>query len=52
MRYEKIYLEDHFPNLPPQKEKTSLDKPENVTDSARYCSEWFGHCVKWIKEIL
>jgi len=30
----------------------TVDKPENVTDGARYCSEWVGHCVKWIKEIL
>ncbi len=31
---------------------TTVDKPENVTDGARYCTEWFGHCVKWIKEML
>ena len=24
MRYEKIYLEDHFPNLPKAKEKTQV----------------------------
>lgn len=30
----------------------TVDRPENVTDGARYCSEWFPRCVKWIKEIM
>lgn len=30
----------------------TVDKPENVTDSARYCAEWVGHCIRWIKEIM
>lgn len=30
----------------------TVDRPENVTDGARYCSEWFSRCVKWVKEIL
>lgn len=30
----------------------TVDRPENVTDGAKYCSEWFSRCVRWIKEIL
>lgn len=30
----------------------TVDRPENVTDGARYCSEWFSRCVRWVKEIL
>lgn len=30
----------------------TVDRPENVTDGAKYCSEWFSRCIRWIKEIL
>ncbi len=30
----------------------TVNKPEDVTDSAKYCSEWISHCIRWIKEIL
>jgi acetyl esterase/lipase len=30
----------------------TVNKPEDVTAGAKYCAEWVGHAVKWIKEIL
>lgn len=30
----------------------TVDRPEILTDSEKYCSEWFSRCVKWIKENL
>ena len=35
MRYEKIYLEDHFPNLPKAQEKTQLTL--YIFNLARFC---------------
>ena len=30
----------------------TVNKPEDITPAARYCSNWIMHCMKWIKEIL
>lgn len=30
----------------------TVDRPENITGAARYCSGWFSLCTRWIKEIL
>lgn len=30
----------------------TVNKPEEITEAARYCQEWVLCCIKWIKEIL
>lgn len=30
----------------------TVNRPEDVTDAARYCRDWMPHCIKWVKEIL
>lgn len=30
----------------------TVNKPEDVTAAAKYCSEWVSGCIRWIKEIL
>lgn len=30
----------------------TVNKPQDVSMEAQYCSEWVSHCVRWIKEIM
>lgn len=30
----------------------TVSKAADISDEVKYCSDWVGHCVKWIKEIL
>ena len=30
----------------------TVSKKADLSDDVKYCSEWIGHCIRWIKEIL
>ncbi len=30
----------------------TVNRPEEVTDAAKYCSGWMWHCIRWIREVL
>lgn len=30
----------------------TVDRPENITEAARYCSGWFNLCIRWVRECL
>lgn len=30
----------------------TVNKPEDVTQEAKYCAVWVGQCIRWIREVL
>lgn len=30
----------------------TVNKPEDITDAAKYCAGWIKHCIRWLREVF